>query len=267
MERRRHVAEDRARRRVGQTLRALLVLAVVAAGVWLAFSPLLSVAEVRTAGIAASATHSLLVQSKVRAGIPMLSVRPAEVEATLEQDPWVADARVHLNWPNTVIVRVEERVPVAWVETSDGWSRRALDGHSVPSASVPGPELAWVRIPRVSGNGAETATEVLGAVEFVNALPPQLRPQTQIWQAANGELWSTVNGYRVRLGRPVDMEAKALSLVALMREQPDRSAVLTLVAANHPAITPAGPAVPAGPSDGPGYTTETEPSVEGTEGP
>jgi hypothetical protein len=54
----------------------------------------------------------------------------------------------------------------------------------------------------------------------------------------DGELWAEVAGFQVRLGRAVEMRAKALSLAALIREQPAPGSILTLIAPTHPAVTP-----------------------------
>ncbi len=241
MERRREVAEDRARRTVARLLRFLLVIALGAGVVWLFLSPYLSVDEVRTAGIKQSETHRVLAARGVIAGTPMILLRPAAVESALEEDPWVADARVELNWPHTVIVRVDERAPAAWVETSAGWTRRADDGVALPSRDQPDASLAWIRLSDVPDSESVTSPEVLGAIEFVSALPGYLQGQTLVTKEQDGELWADVAGYRVRLGRPVEMTAKALSLMALFKEDPPKDSILTLIAPTHPAVTPAGP--------------------------
>jgi hypothetical protein len=54
----------------------------------------------------------------------------------------------------------------------------------------------------------------------------------------NGELWATVSGYEVRLGRAVEMDAKARSLTALLAQKPHRGSILILIAPAHPAVTP-----------------------------
>lgn len=244
IERRKVVAEDRARRNVRRLLRFLLVLVVLGAGVWLLLSPWLSVSEVRTAGVGKSKTHGILADAGVLAGTPMVFVRSAVVESLLEEDPWVAEARIHLEWPDTVIVRVEERTPVAWVETSGGWTRRALDGEAVPSGDIPDETLAWVRVPDVAESAAADTATVLGAVEFVANLPEDLQAGTIITVADNDELWAQVGEYRARLGRPVEMAPKALSLVAVLRENPDSNSVITLIAPTHPAVSPILPATP-----------------------
>jgi len=244
-ERRRQVAEDRARRSITRLLRILVTIAVLGVAVWLVFSPYLSIAEVRTAGIHQSATNRILVEAGVVAGAPMALMRIAAVEAQLEEDPWIADARVDRHWPDTVIVRIDERVPEAWVETSAGWSRRAGDGVAVPSGEQPDSSLPWVRLTAVSGAEAESSPPVLGAIEFVASLPQDLQGGALVKAAGDGELWAQVAGYQVRLGRPVEMRAKALSLTALLRESPPHNKIITLIAPTHPALTPLDPTTPA----------------------
>ena len=238
VERRRVVAENRARRSFSRLLKLMVVIAVLGAAVWLVLSPALSVKEVRSAGIVQSSTHSALASKGVRAGTPMVLLRPSEIEQILEQDPWVAKATVELDWPGTVIVRVEERAPVAWVETRSGWARRALDGVALPSSSSPDSSLGWIRLPDVLEGDGSVAPEILGAVEFVAALPESLRAEARLSREENGEIWAEVAGFRVRLGRPVEMTAKALSLVALLREFPEPGSILTLIAPSYPAVTP-----------------------------
>ena len=247
VERRRVVAENRARQRISRLLKVMAAIAVIGAVVWLALSPVLSVQEVRSAGIIQSETHRALASEGVRAGTPMVLLRPSQIERVLEEDPWVAKATVELDWPGTVIVRVEERTAVAWVETRSGWARRALDGMALPSSSVPDSSLGWIRLPDVIEVDGVAALEVLGSVEFVAALPESLAAQVRLSKEENGEIWADVAGFRVRLGRPVEMTAKALSLTALLRESPDPGSILTLIAPSYPAVTPVSlPRLPQG---------------------
>ena len=239
-ERRRVVAEDRARRNIGRLLKFIVIVSVIGAVVWLALSPALSVKEVWTAGIVQSSTHAVLSGEGVRAGTPMVLIRASRIEEALLEDPWIAQATVELDWPGTVIVRVVERTPVAWVETRGGWARRALDGVALPSPRAPDGSLGWVRLPDVIENEASSAPEVLGAIEFIAALPAELGSEATVREEGDGEIWAQVGGYQIRLGRPVEMTAKALSLTALLREKPDLGSILTLVAPSHPAVTPAG---------------------------
>jgi len=236
-ERRREVAEDRARRKVGRLIRALIVVAVAGGAVWLALSPLFSIDEVTTTGIAASTAHGVLVEHDVVAGTPMVMIRPEAVEAALESDPWVADAVIDLEWPDRVVVHIEERVPTAWLPIEDGWGRFAVDGVQLSTAVEPDVTLPVIELAPVVGGEADT-TEALGSLEFVAALPAELREGARVRLEDNGELWAEVGGFSVRLGRAVEMREKAVSLAALLREQPVPGSILTLIAPTHPAETP-----------------------------
>jgi cell division protein FtsQ len=236
-ERRHEVAEDRARRKVGRLLRVLIAFGSVGALVWLLLSPLLSVEEVTTTGIRVSSAHAALVEHGVIAGRPMILIRPEGIEDALEEDPWVREAVIELEWPDRVVVTVEERVPTAWLSTEDGWGRFAVDGVELSSSPEPDASLPWIELgPTGSDDGSRV--RLLGALEFADSLPEELKEAARVRVEGDGELWAEVAGFQVRLGRAVEMRAKALSLAALLREQPAPGSILTLIAPTHPAVTP-----------------------------
>lgn len=240
IDRRREVAEDRARRNVTRLVRVLVVLGVIGAVVWLFLSPLLSVKAVSTDGIVASDAHATLAEQGVVVGRPMILIGAGEVATALEQDPWVGEAAVDKDWPNQVQVSIVERVPVAWIETADGWDRRAVDGVVLPVSDGPDDSMPKLVFTEVSASDVGESTMVLGALEFVDALPPELRPAAAMRVEDNGELWATVSGFEVRLGRPTEMTGKALSLMALLAETPAVGSTLVLIAPTNPAVAPPG---------------------------
>jgi hypothetical protein len=89
----------------------------------------------------------------------------------------------------------------------------------------------------IDANATESLL-VVGAIEFIDTLPEELGRDVIVRVEDNGELWALVSGYQVRLGRPVEMREKALSLEALLLVDPPRGTVLTLIAPAHPAVTP-----------------------------
>jgi hypothetical protein len=237
-ERRREVAEDRARRNVGRLIKFLVAASVAGALVWLFLSPWLSVASVTTTGIAASTGAAILTEQGVVEGAPMIMIRSAAVEAALETDPWVRESDVELDWPQTVVVKVEERTPTAWAETDEGWGLYAIDGVRLTTAPDPDPAMPWIQIGGVVATALEPTPELLGSLEFAANLSEELRPGANLRTEAGGELWAEVGGYQVRLGRPVEMGEKALSLAALIREQPATGSILNLIAPTNPAVSP-----------------------------
>lgn len=234
-ERRNTVAEHNAKRSVTRLLKFLALCLIAGSIVWLFFSPWLSVGEVETSGVSMSATHSILVEKGVVAGTPTVSVRPGAVETALLDDPWIAAASLTVEWPDRVIVVVEERVPLAWVHTAGGWARRAIDSASLPSEGPPDEQMVRIDLPDLSDESAVESTELAGALEFVDSLPVRRHPGAVVTMT-DGEFWATVAGYQVRLGRAVEMREKALSLDALLDESIPEGSVLVLIAPTNPAV-------------------------------
>ncbi|WP_448580259.1 cell division protein FtsQ/DivIB [Thermaurantiacus sp.] len=83
----------------------------------------------------------------------LILVRPADVRARLLELPWVLDADVRRRWPDTLVVRIVERQPIAIWQA--GGRYRLIDGRLPP--------LPWVEderfrmLPLVVGEGADTA--------------------------------------------------------------------------------------------------------------
>lgn len=260
LERRKDVAEDRAQRSMRRLVRFLVAGLVLGGLVWLALSPWLSVSQVRTAGIVSSDAHATLVREEIVAGRPMILVRTGEIEEALERDPWVQDSRVTLDWPDEVLVRVTERLPVLWVESSQGWTWRAPDGVAVPGPEQPDSGSPRLSVPNLDETDLDSSPLVPGAARFVEALPPELRTDLMM-TLEEGELWADVSGFQVRLGRPIEMEAKALSLTALLREDIPEGSTLILVAPTNPSVdmpenNTAQPEEPAEDGDGAGAVDE-----------
>lgn len=236
-ERRRVVAEDRAKRSVRRLLRFLGLVGVVALVVWFAFSPYMSASTVAVEGASMAAVDTILAEEAVVVGRPLILIRPGMVAEALKADPWVADATVQRIWPDRVEVAVVERVPRAWVETADGWARRDEYGVALPSAAEPDRTLGWIRLPRTGDDAATGSNAVVGSVEFLMALPEETARHATI-RTEDGELWATVDGWEVRLGRADEMREKALSLVTLLQQDLDEGSLIVLIAPTHPSVLP-----------------------------
>lgn len=238
IERRKTVAEDNAKRNVSRLLKFLTGLLLAGALVWLLFSPWLSVRQVDTAGISVSSANAILVDMGVTAGTPMIRINESATEAALLADPWIGEADIAMGWPNQISVTIVERVPVAWVRTADGWSRRAIDGVALPSAETPDEQFGRIEMPHLTASLAIGASEVRGALEFLAALDPSTASATVVTHR-DGELWADLLGYEVRLGREVEMTEKAVSLEALLAQGvPDGSHVVMIAPTNPAVLTP-----------------------------
>lgn len=252
-DRRREVAEDRARRNINRILRLLALIAVVGGTIWLLLSPTFSVEALDVSGVQSSDTRAALSAHKVAEGRPLILIRSAAVEVQLLEDPWVKEADVTLDWPRRVVVTVTERTPVAWVETGGGWARRAVDGVALPGESQPDDIMGHIRLESVSETDAGESQLVLGSLEFIDTLPVALGSNAVV-EVRSTELWAVVGGFEVRLGRPVEMADKALSLATLLLEPLEEGSLINMIAPTNPAVVAPGASDGADPDAGEGGT-------------
>jgi cell division protein FtsQ len=232
--RRRAVEESRARAVLGRLVAILGGLATVGGVVWFLQSPFLSADRIVLEGVTRSAAADRLAAAGVVEGRPLLAIRPGRVEAALEEDPWVSRATVSLDWPQQVFVVVEERRPAAWVETAGGWLLMAPDGVRL-GVGDPDPALPQVLAPSLAADRAGAEEWVRGALEFLAALGSER--EAVVWREV-GQVVAQVDGYRVRLGVPTEMTAKAGVLVAVLSTGPEPGSEITVMAPGRPAVLP-----------------------------
>ena len=232
--RRLEVAEEQARGRVRRVLVLLAALAALGCVAWFFVSPLMSVRTVVVDGADHSAVDEILAGDKVVEGRPMVAIRIGAIEERLVADPWIESASVKVVFPTRVEVNVQEREPVAWVRLDDRWGLLAGDGILVAYADSPIPIRPLIRIPVEDpglGGGVESEN-VFGALRFLEALPDDLARRS-VARLVDEELWVVV-GYRlVRLGHPVELEAKADSLIAMINSA--HEGVIDVTAPGRPA--------------------------------
>jgi len=220
----RRVAVTRARGR--RRLRALLVVAAavaVGAGALAGLhSPLLSARHVSVVG----SRHTPVSTVERRAGLaghpPLVDVDTAAAQRQVEALPWVGRATVARDWPDSVVVRVVERVPVAVVATGQG-ARVLVDD----TGRVLGRAGASTSLPTLTGAGAAGAA---GSTMARRALPG-LAVASVVVRTMGGRVRAVgvgggdVNldlggGVRALLGSPDQLEAKLASLRSVLAGAP-----------------------------------------------
>lgn len=252
-ERRRRVAEDRARSNLGRLVRLLLVVAVLGGLVWFAQSPFLSVDEIVVEGADRVDVAAALARSDVVPGRPMLLVDVAGAEKRLAADPWVAAAEVGRDWPTRIVAVVEERVPFAALRLAEGWWVVSDDATLLEPIDGPG-ALPVAEFPDSVRSAVDENLDVEGAVAYLAALPAGVQADSRVFATAEG-LEATVAGFTVRLGRPFDMEEKAAVTAAIIEQGVDEGSIITVVAPASPAVLP--PGADTGETPDPGETPDT----------
>ena len=250
MDRRRRVAEDRARGNLGRLLRFLTVAAFIAVVVWLLQSPFLSVDRIEVIGAARVDVREVLAERDVRPGRPMVLLDIDGSVAALEAEPWIHDATVARRWPTDVVVEVSEHLPVAVVTFADGAYLVAADG-TVLEPAEGGESLPTAHLAGIESADAGDDLEVEGAVEFLAALPEGRRAGSRV-SAGEAGMTATVSGFEIRLGRPFDMADKAMVTAEVLDTGLEEGSVVTVVAPASPAVLP-----PGGGGTADGETTDT----------
>lgn len=236
-ERRAKVAEGNIRRGL---VRLLVVLGVVALGaitVWVLRSPMFQVAEVEVRGASRSDAGALARQAGAAEGVPLITVDAEQVEAALEEDPWIRSATVSRRWPDSVVVEVSERRPAAWVRTGDGWVQASVDGTVLIRGGTPPSAAPRIEMPGIGSGRIADDPSTVGALEFLAELPNDLAARTVVTRRGD-ELQAQLDGMTIRLGRPVQMAQKARALVGLLGTDPEPGSEITLITPARPAVLP-----------------------------
>ena len=245
--RRLEVAEQQALSRVRRSLVLLVVLVGAGCVALFSVSSHMRVRSVTVEGATQPVVDEILAREKVVEGRPVIAIRAASLEDELEASPWIESASVKIVFPTEVEVHVQERVAVAWIRLDDRWGLLAGDGVVIDYAESPIPARSFIQVPVDDPGlgGMVRNQDVLGALRFLAALPEDLTGRSVV-RVSDEELWASVSYRTVRLGRPVDMEAKAESLMAVI--ETDRDGVIDVTAPSRPAIRPSGTAAaePAG---------------------
>lgn len=205
----------RRRRTAGRVALLVAVLAALVALAWVVwFSPLLGVRDVRVIGARAVPPARVAALVQVPPGTPLARVDTGAVARRVQSLPLVASVSVSRRLPGTLVVRVEERLPVAVLRAGGGWQLLDRDAR---------PYLAVARRPRALPvvEAANPTPETLrAAVAVVFALPAPLR-RSVVSVSAPGP---NAIGLRLTGGRSVvwggpDQSAKKAAVLAPLLQQ------------------------------------------------
>lgn len=227
-DRRRAVTDEQRRRRrrvVGAVLASVLLVAAAVAAVR---SPLLDVEQVRVAGT--DRVDEVARAAGVAVGDPLIEVDASDARRRLMALPWVASARVHVDWPRQVRIRVVEEVPVAVLRAADGPARVvAAGGRVIGSVGDRGLDqdaldgMPRVRVQSSRSLGSTEPGDVLPedlvrVVVVVEQLPAGLRDQLvdARLDRAGRITFELPEGGSVLFGPAEDVPAKLLSVSTVL---------------------------------------------------
>lgn len=218
--RRTAVLRAQGRRRL-QILTALAAVALVAGlSFGISRTPLMDVDRISIDGGGARSAE-ILESSGFSTEVPMLSLDLDRAERSITSLPWVRSARVWRDWPGTVRITVEPRVPVAEVPAVGGRTV-LIDAHGyavdwAPASAEPG-GLPRVAVP-FTGRLGDIHTTADGPLAVVAAMPEDLRA----WVSAvtldpdNGQMGlQLIGGAKVVLGEQNLLDDKISAVRAVL---------------------------------------------------
>ncbi|HUS20732.1 MAG TPA: FtsQ-type POTRA domain-containing protein [Aeromicrobium sp.] len=152
-------------RRVRRWLLGILAVGAVAGAIWLVwFSTVLVATDVHVEGMTTLRADAIREQAGVPLGVQLARLDTVAIETRVARMERIDEVDVRRHWPNAVLIKVKERVPVGWV-ISDG-AIRYVDRNGIDFRTVSSePEsLVEIRIDTVDPLTRQQALEAVARV-------------------------------------------------------------------------------------------------------
>lgn len=202
------------RRRWIVVVGCLLVAALVAGGAWgLTASPWLRLQEVAVAGAQPDRESGIRDQLRTLEGIPLIEVDLDAAAAEIDSTLLYSDVEVTRAWPDTLRVRVEERVPAAVAGLGDG-AFALIDREGVAYERVPSPPpgMPVASLTHVDDQDSRATAAAIGL-----ALTPATAARVErLTVDERGSATFMISGVSVLWGDASDSDIKAAVLTPLL---------------------------------------------------
>jgi cell division protein FtsQ len=195
-----------------------LGLVIVGLAAWLvANSALFAARDIRVLGNVRLTAADVQRLAGISMGDNVLRLGIDTAVRSLERSPWVARASVECSLPSTLVVRVLERTPAAWLRDRQGPVLVAADGTVLERATG-----KPVDVPLVGrwGTTLEPGHRVAasGALRVAGSLPADLAPSVQAVWIDGDELVLDLRGdAEARYGDASALDAKNEALASVLR--------------------------------------------------
>lgn len=219
----------RARQRRVLQIRALMAIGVLGAfwALWalVSGSQIFEIETIDVRGVTTLSAETVIARAALPDGETLLRVDSDAVTDRLLKEPWIADATVSRWIPSTLRITVEERVPVAVVDT--GMTFWFVDGSGrVLSESVPDSATVLPVIRDVPDFAAEPGVvsdskTLRNAISVLAGLSDELVASVRTVSApsANETALLTASSVEIMIGEAVRLGEKSLLVTDILREQ------------------------------------------------
>ncbi|MGE4362950.1 cell division protein FtsQ/DivIB [Mycobacterium sp. TJFP1] len=194
---------------------ALTAVLVVALGLLLYFTPIMSARSIVVTGVGAVTQEEVVAAAAVAPGTPLLQVNTDGVAERVAGIRRIASARVQRQYPSTLRITVIERVPVVLKDYPDGVHLFDRDGVDFATAPPP-PGIPY--LDTENPGPSDPATQA--ALQVMTSLRPDVASQIGRVSAPSvaAITLTLVDGRTVVWGTTDRTEEKALKLAALLTQ-------------------------------------------------
>jgi cell division protein FtsQ len=194
---------------------ALIAVLAVGAGLLLYFTPIMSARETAIIGLTALTEDEVRQAASVQPGTPLLQIDTDAVAERVASIRRVASARVQREYPSTLRITVQERIPLVVKDYPDGPHLFDRDGVDFVTGPPP-PGLPY--IDTETPGPSDPATKA--ALEVLISLPPEVSGQVSRVEAPSVAAITLIlfDGRKVVWGTTDRTQEKALKLAALLTQ-------------------------------------------------
>ena len=214
-DRERRQASIRLRRvAIGIGIGTIVVLGVVGL-LQLRHARTFAVRNIRVSGVSQITTETVIALAGVPPGATLIDADRRVIARRVGMNPWVASVKITRDFPHTLVLRVVERTPGAWVNTSkraawlvstDGtWLRARSKADTLPLAVITDAEGLSPEVGRPAGS-----KEISNALAVLTGLSPRLRALVKFCSAPSVEKTALVTktGVQIFIGPATEMKKK-----------------------------------------------------------
>jgi cell division protein FtsQ len=211
-------------------LPAVAVIAIVATVAWVLYgSRLLVVRSVQVVGSGRSvqvvgsgrsvSAAQVLAAARVQKGVPLIRVNTGAIARRVEQLRQVQYAQVSKDWPATVVIKVQPRIPVFAVRAPDGYA--LVDRFDVSVRDVQRRPSGLPLLTAGTGGAVPGSSAARAAAVVLAELPRRLIPEVRTVAAPNSSDVSVTlaGGVVIVWGDTGRASQKARELTVLMRSR------------------------------------------------
>lgn len=194
---------------------AVIAVLVVGLGLLLYFTPIMSARSIVVTGLGAVTQDEVVAAAGVPLGTPLLQVDTDAVAERVAEIRRVASARVQREYPSTLRVTVEERIPIVVRDYPDGVHLFDRDGVDFATAPPP-PGVPYLD----TEHPGPTDPATKAALEVMTSLRPEVASQVGRVSAPSvaAITLTLIDGRVVVWGTTDRTEEKALKLAALLTQ-------------------------------------------------